>query len=227
MAIPAALVPILADVGVRAGGALISKLVGGKRKELDLVTPAINESQAQLTDMATDSRRQQALLESDLARVGSTGFSGGAARQDLLDANARGGAMIRGSILDTLVNARQQQELINTEAKNAERAATIEGITAAAGAVGSGLGGMLGQKQLIKDLTQMSEAAQPSVAIQPSVAAAAPTIQQPATVANVVRTGTTLDDLKGAYNTQRFYPGYSQLFDYRTMNKRMFDSIQN
>jgi hypothetical protein len=226
MPIPAALVPILADVGVRAGGALISKLVGGKRKELDLVTPAINESQAQLTDMATDSRRQQALLESDLARVGSTGFSGGAARQDLLDANARGGAMMRGSILDTLANARQQQELINTEAKNAERAATIEGITAAAGAVGSGLGGMLGQKQLIKDITQMSEAAQPSVA-----ATATPMVQQPATItptiSTVARTGATLDDLKGAYNTQRFYPGYSQLFDYRTMNKRMFDSIQN
>ena len=216
MAIPAPLIPILADVGVRVGGALISKLVGGKRKELDLVTPAINESQAAITDLATDQRRQSALLESDLARVGSTGFSGWAARQDLLDANARAGVGIRGSILDTLANARQQQELINTEAKNAERAATIEGINNAAGSVGSGLGGMLGQKQLIKDVSAMSAAAQPIAA-----AAVAPTAASQSVDANI------LDNMKAAtYNPMAATPGYSHVFDYRSMSQRMFNSLQ-
>lgn len=198
MPLPAALVPILASAGVQIGGSILSRIIGGKRKELDLVTPAINEAQASLTDLSTDQRRQQALLEADLARAGSAGFSGAAAREDLMNVNARAGSQVRGTILDTLARARQQQETINTDAYNQQRINKIEGISQAAQSLGSAAAGAIGQQQFLDGLP-----------------GAAPQVNS-----------NTINAMKGTYNMQQYYPVYGQLYDYNKVSDRIFSSLQ-
>lgn len=209
------------EVGSRVGSALLARLIAGKRKEVDLVTPAINESQAQLADLASQQRQQQALLESDLSRIGSAGFSGAAARENLLSAGAQAGASLRGSILDTLARARQQQELINTEAANTERIATIQGITGAGAAVGSGASDLLGQGELLA--AQNSGAPTGAIA-----AAAAPAAGIPiaASVQPMQTPAPNIQDLKANVTTQRYTPALSNVVDYDKMNRRIFNSLQ-
>jgi hypothetical protein len=209
---------VAADIGARGVSALLGRLIAGKRKELDLTTPAINEAQASLTDLEDQQRRQQALMEMDLARTGSAGFSGAAARQDLLMANAKAGATMRAGILDTLANARQQQELINTEAKNAERMAIIQGMTQAGAAVGSGASSLIGQNQLLNTAN-----AEGAATLAPAATGPVPV------VANVQSTPSqpapTLNDLKSQYSANSV-PTLSNVVDYRTMNQRMFQALQ-
>lgn len=214
MPLPAAAIPILADVGIRAGGAVLARIIGGKRKELDLTTPAINEAQASLSDLQNDQRRQQMLLEADLARVGSAGFSGAAARQNLLDANAKGGAAIRGSILDTLANARMDETIANTEAANQERANRIAGIVDAAGSVASGVSDAIGQKNLIKDLTALRDSG--NIAANPLIDAGIAQAAAP----------NSFQALQSTFNAQSSFPIYGQLMDYGKISKRMFNNIQ-
>lgn len=200
MPIPAALIPVIASAGIQIGGGILSRIIAGKRKELDLTTPAINEAQAQLSDLSTDQRRQQALLEADLARTGSVGFSGAAAREDLINANARAGSQIRGSILDTLARARQQQNIINTEAANQERVNRIQGINDAAQSLGSAVSGAIGQQQFLDGLSEASQAG----AVSPNV----------------------VSNARTAYGMQQYFPVYGQLFDYNKVGDRIFSSLQ-
>lgn len=139
MPVPA-LVSALAPAAIQTIGGLAARAIGGRQRVPDLVAPAINASQAQLQDLETQQIRQLALIEDQAARTGSQGT---AAREDLLNANARTDAAIRGNILDTVARARQQQELIETDLANQERAATIQGITAGASALGEGVGAFL------------------------------------------------------------------------------------
>lgn len=204
------LAPLAVNAGIQVGGALLARALGGKRNEFDLTTPAINEAQASLSDLESQQRRQQLQLESDLARVGSAGFTGAAARENLVNANATAGAGLRGSILDTLARARQQETMLNTEAANQERLQRIQGITNAAQSIGSGVGDILGQKRLIEDLGKLSSAQMPSVAA--TQAPAAPAM--------------SFDSISQAYGAQRYFPVYGQLMDYSGMSRRIFDGLQ-
>ena len=131
---------IAAPAIIKGVGGLVGRAVAGKRKVPDLVAPAINASQAQLQDLEDSQKRNLALIEDQAAR---TGGNLSAAREDLFNAGARTDAAIRGNILDTVARARQQQELIETEAANAERDATLQGISSGFGAIGEGVGGLL------------------------------------------------------------------------------------
>ena len=138
-----ALLPILAAAApavIQGIGGAVANRIAGPQRVPDLVAPAINSSQASLQDLEDQQRRTLALIEDQAARTGSQGT---AAREDLLNANARQDAAVRGNILDTVARARQQQELIETDLANQQRAATIEGITGGAGLLGEAVGGLL------------------------------------------------------------------------------------
>lgn len=139
---PLPVLAALAPAAIQTVGGLIANKVAGKQRVPDLVAPAINTAQAQLTDLEDSQRRKQALLEDQAARQGNRGFST-AAQEDLLNAGARGDATIRGGILDIISGARQKQELIEADMHNQQRLATIEGITGAFGQLSEGVGGLL------------------------------------------------------------------------------------
>lgn len=136
--------PLLAAAApavIQGLGGLAARLIGGRKERVpDLVAPAVNTAQQQLADLEDAQIRNLALLEDRSARTGSTGT---AAREDLLNANARGDASIRASILDTVANARQQQELLQADADNRRRQGVIQGITSGVGTLAEGIGGLL------------------------------------------------------------------------------------
>lgn len=139
MPVPA-LVAALAPAAIQGLSGAAARLIGGKERIPNLLQPAINTSQQQLSDLEDAQVRNMALLEDRAARTGGSLTS---AREDLLNANARGDATIRGGILDVLARARQQQELVNADAANRRRAGIIEGITGGGAAVAEGLGSFL------------------------------------------------------------------------------------
>ena len=160
---------IAAPAIIKGVGGLVGRAVAGKRKVPDLVAPAINASQAQLQDLEDSQKRNLALIEDQAAR---TGGNLSAAREDLFNAGARTDAAIRGNILDTVARARQQQELIETEAANAERDATLQGISSGFGAIGEGVGGLLNPVDVDadSDLSSGFQAAPvPELTFQPKI----------------------------------------------------------
>ena len=140
MPVPA-LVAAAAPAVIQGLGGLAARLIGGRKERVpDLVAPAINVAQQQLSDLEDSQQRSLALLED---RAASTGSTGTAAREDLLNANARGDAITRANILDTIASARQQQEILEADAANRRRAGTIQGITQGFGTLAEGVGGLL------------------------------------------------------------------------------------
>ena len=152
MAVPPALIAAGVQVGSQALGGLVSRLIAGKPESPDLINPAINAANQQLSDRESDLRRQQALLESDLARAGSSGFSGAAAREDLLNANARGNANVRANIVDLLANARQKQEILENQISEQNRSNVSNSIISGLSAAGEGVSNYILQDELTNSL---------------------------------------------------------------------------
>ena len=122
-------------------GSGISRLVGGRRKIPDLLQPVVNESQQAAADLQTQQNLQLKQAEERAARSGAN-VSG--AQENIINANARQDALLRASILDTIANARKQQEIVEADAKNQERAELMQGIQSGFNAVGSGFGALAG-----------------------------------------------------------------------------------
>lgn len=120
--------PVTASILFSAGTTVLGKILGGKPKIPDLLTPAVNEAQNALRTVEEQQVRAEGRLEAEAAAQGVGSFSGGtAAREALSRASGSAFADIRASAMDTVANARQQQELIETQIKNQERERTLQG----------------------------------------------------------------------------------------------------
>ena len=227
---PGPLVAIAADVGTRLAGAGLSRLIGGKPRVPDLVAPAINSAQATLSDNETAQQRALALANANSARVGGVGFAGNAQREDLLNANARQNALLRGGILDTLTGARQRQELIETDIANRNRENLMAGIQGGFNAAGAGIGDML--------------AGDPSAALNAPVIGSEPVITPgvastqsipqlglagQASLANQMSQQLgTFSDPNSSFASQvpQFVPGIGNASDPSVFSRRLFQGLQ-
>lgn len=211
---PGPLLAIAANAGVRLAGAGIARLVAGKPQIPDVINPAINAAQAQLTDAETQQQRQFALADVQAAKAGGVGFAGNAAKENILNANAAGNAALRGGIMDTLARARQQQELITTEMKNQQRAELIQGITGGFNAAGSGLGSLLAGDSVPADAAAGTSPIQLGIDQTNS----APQIGLSALP--------SLSSQFGTPATPQFVPGISNVTDPNVFAQRLFNGLQ-
>ena len=159
--------PVTAQFALMAAGMLGSKLLGGRPKAPDLVSPAMAAAAGQQRSLDRSLARQGDRLEGDLAAAGATGSAGVASRQGLQSAGLDAMAQLAGRNAASIAGAQNQQRMVGYQGDLEAGQARQQGLSgmlqtlAFQHAMGTGQGGLSDKDPKVMGLSNPIAGADP------------------------------------------------------------------